>query len=146
MPETPALPYDILPPPTPAPLPADHTWLIMGAVAAALLALTLLLHRFWRRRHCRRAQGALRKAEAAYRAGALDARQAAFAIARALMDGWQLHHLRAGQDAPTEWRDFLARLDTLRYTPDDAEVAPLFGQAHRWLRRAAPTSPQEHAC
>jgi len=136
MAEVPALPFDILSPPAPAPLPADYTWLIAGGAVFAVVLLAITARHLWRTRHRRRARRALRRTEAAYRAGRLSEREAAFAIARALMSGFETRHLHASADSAADWADFVARLDALRYTATDgAGVTPLFAQAWRWLRR-----------
>lgn len=146
MPEAPAPPFDILPPPAPPALPVDHTWLIVGGMVCTLAVVVLVLRQAWRMRHRRRAHNALRRAEAAHRAGTLGAQEAAFAIARALMQGLGTRHLRAGADAPAEWRDFVARLDTLRYTTQTTDVMPLFAQARYWLRRPRSTWQKAPSC
>lgn len=135
MPDIPALPFDIIPPPVPAPLPVDTTWYIAGGAALALGLLALALRHAWRTRHRRHGQRTLRAAEAAFHKNELTARDAAFAIAGALMTGFQTRQLRANANGDAAWADFVARLDTLRYTTQTTDAAPLFAQAHRWLKR-----------
>jgi hypothetical protein len=135
MPEAPALPFDIIAPAAPAPLPPDYTWYIVGGAVLLVALLAMALRRVWRTRHRRRARTTLRRAEAAYRSGTLSEREAAFAIARALMSGFQTRQLRAGADSETNWADFVAHLDTLRYTTQTTDITPLFAQARHWLRR-----------
>jgi hypothetical protein len=135
MADVPALPYDILPPPLPAPLPPDYTWYIVGGSVIVVALAAAVLRHAWRSRHRRRARAALRRAEAAFRVGQLPARDAAFAIAAAMMQGFETRQLRAAPDSEAAWADFVARLDTLRYATRTAEVGPLFAQARHWLKR-----------
>lgn len=135
MPDTPALPFDIIPPPVPTPPPADYTWYIVGGAALALGLLAIALRHAWRTRHRRRARRALRGAEAEFHKNKLAARDAAFAIAGAMMAGFQTRQLRADANSDAAWADFVARLDTLRYTTQTTDVTPLFAQARHWLRR-----------
>jgi len=135
MADAPALPYDILPPPMPAPLPPDYTWYVVGAAAVLLILLAIVLRHAWRTRHRRRARLALRRAEADFRNGHLPARDAAFAIAAALTQGFDTRRLRAEAGSEAAWMDFVARLDILRYATQTADLAPPFAEARRWLAR-----------
>jgi hypothetical protein len=138
--EIPLLPFDIIEPAMPPLPPPDHSWAVAAAaVLAVALMLSLILH--WRRTRWRRlARRKLARARDAFASGGLNGQAAAFAIAEALRTAYRVSHLKLTDETDPRWREFIVRLDELRYRrPDQAiDAGELFSEAAHWLRRKAP--------
>ena len=132
------LPFDIIEPAMPPAPPPDITWmLVAGTVTALVLIVLAVIH--WRRtRHQRLARKQLARARQAFRTGALNAHDAAFAIAEALRTAFAVQQLTASESGDARWRAYLAKLDAARYRAATSEVGELFAEAARWLRGKAP--------
>ena len=137
MPELPTLPYDILDPAKPPLPPPNYTWWWVGLAIVLITSIVFaLLH--WRRTRLRRLA---RRQLAQARQSGLAGSEAAFAIAVALRTGFGVPHLLATAASDARWRDFVERLDRLRYGTagiETPELNTLFEEAARWLRGKAP--------
>ncbi len=138
-------------------LPAPPDWrpVIAFAVLALVFIAALLIRRRLRRdaappapptRLTHEAQTRLACLRQEWDAGAIDARTAAYRLAVLLRLGLGLPQLRPaapprGMDA-AEWRETLAVLQSLRYTPAPrAALTPeIFSRADRWLGQRVATA------
>ena len=153
---------DIIAPIAPPPAPPPYEWIALGVVLLALVLFFVL--RLWlkRTRARRLARAALRRTERNLQLGKLDARAAAFQIARALQFIPPLPTLHSrgvrrwvprcfaatlpqsprgrgesfGADA---WAEYKQALDLARFSPhpiDTQQATQLLTQARRWLAHA----------
>ncbi len=130
-----------------APLAAaavGHGWLWTAAMVALLVGAALLGWRLGGGR-ARRSLRRLGQIRAAFRAGTLADRDAAYLLALELRRTLGTERLAADRPPPfldegerAAWPDFVGRLDALRYQPPPvcaAEIEQLFARARAWLRR-----------
>lgn len=127
---------DIIAPIAPPPAPPPYEWIALG-VALFALALFFVLRLWLKRTRTRhQARAALKRTERELRLGKLDARAAAFQIARAF---------QCSPPFPTllhmdEWTEFTQALDRARFSPhpiDTQHATQLLAQARRWIGRAS---------
>ena len=125
---------DIIAPIAPPPSPPPYEWIALG-VALLLLVLFLVLRLWLKRTRTRRlARAILKRTERALQRGKLDARAAAFQIARALQCSVPL------QPNPDAWAELKQDLDRARFSPhpiDTEQATQLLTQARRWIAHAA---------
>ena len=125
---------DIIAPIAPPPAPLPYEWIALGLVLLVLILFLVL--RFWLKRthHRRLARTALKHTERALQRGKLDARAAAFQIARAVQSAAPL------QQHTDAWAEFSQALDRARFSPhpiDTEQATQLLTQARRWIAHAA---------
>ena len=125
---------DIVAPIAPPPAPLPYEWIALGVVLLLLVLAWVL--RFWlKRTHNRRlARTALKRTEWALQRGKLDARAAAFQIARAVQSAVPL------QQHTDALAEFSQALDHARFSPrpiDTEQATQLLTQARRWIAHAA---------
>ena len=118
---------DIIAPVAPPPAPPPYEWIALGV--ALLFVFLFLVLRFWlkRTRNRRLASAMLKRTERALQLGKLDARAAAFQIARAV---------RFTPPLPDDWATFKQDLDFARFSPtpiDTQQATRLLTQARRWI-------------
>jgi hypothetical protein len=123
---------DIIAPVAPPPAPPPYEWIALGLALFALILFFVL--RLWlkRTRARRWARAALKRTERELKLGKLDARAAAFEIARAVKCVGPL------QKNAEEWPEFIKHLDQARFSPhpiDTQQAAQLLVQAHQWISR-----------
>ena len=125
---------DIIAPVAPPPAPPPYEWIALGVVLLILI-LFLALRLWLKRTHNRRlARTALKRTERALQRGKLDARAAAFQIARAVRFTVPL------QQNTDAWAEFKQTLDRARFSPhpvDAQQAVRLLAQAQRWIDNAA---------
>lgn len=124
---------DIIAPIAPPPAPPPYEWITLGVVLLAMVLFFVL--RLWlkRTRIRRLARAALKRTEHELQLGKLDARAAAFQIARALQCAAPL------QENTEAWAEFIQELDRARFSPhpiDTDHAALLLAQARRWITHA----------
>ena len=125
---------DIIAPVAPPPAPPPYEWIALGVVLLVLILFLAL--RLWlkRTRNRRLARTALKHTERALQRGKLDARAAAFQIARAVQCTVPL------QQNTDAWAEFKQALDRARFSPhpvDAQQAVRLLAQAQRWIDNAA---------
>ena len=135
---------DIIAPIAPPPAPPPYEWIALGVMLLALVLFFVL--RLWlkRTRARRLARAALRRTERNLQRGKLDARAAAFQIARALQFIPPLPTLppngRGESFEADAWAEYKQALDLARFSPhpiDTQQATQLLTQARRWLAHAA---------
>lgn len=121
------------------------TWLV---ACVMLLALAFACAVWWRRTSTRRrALRRMRRLRRDVARGGIGARDLAYRVAGELQASMRTARLRAsaapGAESAArqrEWREFVARLDALRYRPgaqlDTAQLRRLLHDGTHWLRRA----------
>ena len=124
----------IIAPVAPPPAPPPYEWIALGVVLLVLILFLAL--RLWlkRTRNRRLARTALKHTERALQRGKLDARAAAFQIARAVQCTVPL------QQNTDAWAEFKQALDRARFSPhpvDAQQAVRLLAQAQRWIDNAA---------
>lgn len=124
---------DIIAPIAPPPAPPPYEWIALGVAVFALILFFVL--RLWlkRTRAQRWARAALKRTDRELKLGKLDARAAAFQIARAAKCAAPL------QQNTVAWGEFTQALDRARFSPhpiDTQQAAQLLVQAHQWIGRA----------
>ena len=125
---------DIIAPVAPPPAPPPYEWIALGVVLLVLILFLAL--RLWlkRTRNRRLANAMLKRTERALQRGKLDARVAAFQIARAVQCTVPL------QQNTDAWAEFKQALDRARFSPhpvDAQQAVRLLAQAQRWIDNAA---------
>lgn len=122
--------------------------LLVITLAMALVASVLVLTRWWLQNKERwYTLRRLRRLQRDFTAGAMTARTLAYAIAAELCRRLQTHRLRSTQPIAglneaqaNAWRNFVARLDRLRYQPgrelNPQQVDVLVREAVDWVRRS----------
>ena len=125
---------DIIAPVAPPPAPPPYGWIALGVVLLVLILFLAL--RLWlkRTRNRRLARTALKRTERALQRGKLDARAAAFQIARAVQCTVPL------QQNTDDWAEFKQALDRACFSPhpvDAQQAVRLLAQAQRWIDNAA---------
>ena len=142
--ELPAELFDIVEP-VHAAAQKSHEFLLIG-IALALLISVLAMTRWWLQNKDRlRTLRHLRDLRHDFTAGRVTARVLAYAIAAELKSCMQTHRLHANlvllvrKDTPRDaWRNFIERLDSLRYQPgqelDPAQAEAILREAAGWAR------------
>jgi len=136
---------DIIAPIVPPDAPPPYEWIALGVALFALILFFVL--RLWlkRTRARRTARAALKRTERDLQHGTLDARTAAFQIARALKCSPPLPALSPsrgrGEDllSAAAWTEFTQALDRARFSPhpiDIQQAVQLLAQARQWIGRA----------
>lgn len=125
---------DIIAPIMPPPAPPPYEWIALGVALLALILFFVL--RLWLKhtRIRRLARAALKRTERDLQRGKLDARTAAFQIARAAKCAAPL------QQNTVAWGEFTQALDRARYSPhpiDSQHATQLLAQARQWIGRAS---------
>jgi len=136
---------DIIAPIVPPDAPPPYEWIALGVALFALILFFVL--RLWlkRTRARRTARAALKRTERDLQHGTLDARTAAFQIARALQCFPPLSTLSpkgGGEDSlSTEsWSKFNQALDHARFSPHPIDIQhaiQLLVQARQWIGHAS---------
>jgi len=127
---------DIIAPVAPPPAPPPYEWIALGVALLFVFVFLFLVLRFWRKRtrNRRLASAMLKRTERALQLGKLDARAAAFQIARAVQCTVPL------QQNTDAWAEFKQALDRARFSPhpvDAQQAVRLLAQAQRWIDNAA---------
>lgn len=124
---------DIIAPIAPPPAPPPYEWIALG-VTLLVLVLFFVLRLWLKRTRTRRwARAALKHTERELQLGTLDARTAAFQIARAAKCAAPL------QKNTAAWTEFTQELDRARYSPhslDTQHATQLLAQARQWIGSA----------
>lgn len=127
---------DILPPLPPAPL---SMWIVLSSVVLLLLAV-LVVFILWQQRPRQRALRVLRRCRRQLQDRQTDARQIAYTLHRALLQGLGLSParvLKSPQLTDAHWQDFYRQLQHCVFQaapPSADEVAQLIRQGRYWLR------------
>lgn len=143
--ELPAELFDIVEP-AHAAVQNSHEFLLIG-IAIALLISVLAITRWWLQNKDRlRTLRHLRDLRCDFTAGRVTARVLAYAIAAELKSCMQTHRLHANlvlvrKDMQRDaWRNFIERLDSLRYQPgqelDAAQADAILREAVGWARQS----------
>lgn len=134
---------DIIAPIAPPPAPPPYAWIALGA-ALLIMVLFFVLRLWLKRTHARRrARAMLGRTGRELHLGKLDARAAAFQIARAFQCSPPLPTLSPegrgeGSFNRDELTEFTQALDRARFSPhpiDAQQAAQLLAQAHQWIGR-----------
>ena len=134
---------DIIAPIAAPPAPPPYGWIVLGAVLFVLILFFGLW--FWLKhtRAQRRARALLARSARALHSGKIDARAAAFEIARALSHVQAPSLPSKGEEKnarhETEWAEFTQALTRARFSPhaiDTQHAAQLLAQARKWIARA----------